>query len=62
VVAIVSVNEETKADFMAGAPVPSVYAIGSRIFFDKGLDSLALESGCEQADEGRLSRTKAMEI
>jgi hypothetical protein len=62
VVTIVSVNEEMKEHFVARAPVPNVHAIGSGIRFDEGLDSLALESGCELTDEGRLSRTKAMEI
>ena len=62
VVAIIIVNEEVKKDLMAIAPVSNVYAIGSGIGFDKEFNSCALESGCEPVDEGRLSRTEAMEL
>jgi hypothetical protein len=56
------VNEKVKKDLMAIAPVSNVNAIGSGICFDKGLNSCPLESSCEPAYEGRLSRTEAMEF
>jgi hypothetical protein len=62
VLAIIIVNEKVKKDLMAIAPVSNVYAIGSGICFDKGSNSRRLESGGEPADEGRLSRTEAMEF
>jgi len=60
-IAINDMNEEVKADFVAVASTSS-YAVGSSVFFDKGLNSCLIESRCQAADEWRLSRTKAMEI
>ncbi len=60
-VAIIDVNEEVKEDLVAVASTPP-YAVGSSVFFDKGLNSCLIESRCQAADEWRLSGTKAMEI
>jgi hypothetical protein len=62
VVAIIIVNGKVKNDLMAGTPAVNVYAIGSGICFDKGLNSCPLESGCEPADEWGLPRTKTMQF
>ena len=60
-VAIIDVNEEVKADFVTVTST-SPYAVGSGVFFDKGLNSCLIESRCQPADEWWLSRTKAMQI